>query len=157
MRPAKVSLSLMFAVRVVSRWVHLIRSSRSGWSVISTTSTFLYFSCWHGCWKKTLTELLRRSSGGKKASLPWSVYQLKVELFPTEIRAQTKHIINTFTVQKYAYCTCLHVCNHEGVSWMKRIIMMGESSELFWTWVFNLHRLICNSSGWWEPISGCSV
>lgn len=43
--PAKVSFSLMFAVRIVSRWVHLIRSSRSGWSVISTKSTSLCFSC----------------------------------------------------------------------------------------------------------------
>lgn len=43
--PAKVSFSLMFAVRIVSRWVHLIRSSRSGWSVISTQSTSLCFPC----------------------------------------------------------------------------------------------------------------
>lgn len=92
--PAKVSFGLMFAVRIVSRWVHLIRSSRSGWPVISTKSTSPCFSCWHCCWK-TLTELLRLSSREKEeASLPWSVYQLRVELFPTGIRVQTKHIIN---------------------------------------------------------------
>lgn len=96
---AKVSFSLMFAVRIISRWVHLIRSSRSGWPVISTMSTSLCFSCWHCCWK-TLTELLRLSSREKEeASLPWSVYQLRVELFPTGIRIQNqthnKHHKNT--------------------------------------------------------------
>lgn len=148
MRPAKVSLSLMFTVRVVSRWVHLIRSTRPGRSVISTTSTFLHFSYWHCCWKNAnwaLTTAQRREKK-KKASLPWSVYQLKVELFPTEIRAQTKHNKHIHAKKKKKKCLLhLDVFNHEGVSWMNRIIMMGERTELFWIWVFNLHRLICNS------------
>lgn len=87
--PTNAPLSLMFAVPVIASWVHL-RYRSSGWSVTSTTSLFSPFL--------TLTLLLENSK--KKATIPYSIYVFRVELFPTEIRVQliqtrTKHTRNT--------------------------------------------------------------